>query len=1242
MVYEAFDRERGVSVALKCLSRGGADLLIRFKDEFRTLRDVTHPNLVRLGELHEEDGLTFFTMELLRGTDFLRHVRPEAHTPAADSGPREDAEHPAGDTDVVQRRDAGPDDATLVTRGGLAAASLGVPIRRLESAIASAFDEGRLRGALAQLAVALVELHRAGKVHRDLKPSNVMVEPDGRVVLLDFGVVAELGQVTDAEHVIVGTAAYMAPEQAAGAMPAPAADWYAVGVMLFQALTGRLPLRSNDASMLLMEKQHFDVPRIWVPEDSSVADLADLAHALLARRPEDRPTEREVLETLGIGAEGAWLSPAMLVRADTGAFVGRELELTSLLAACEAVEESGAAVTVLVEGPSGIGKSSLLEAFVAALGHEEEMLVLRARCHERESVRFKAFDGIIDGLARYLAARAAQGRVDVPPEDLSALVRVFPVLRAASDAERPKALRAAQDPVAERAKAFAAFRRLLARVSGTRRLVLVVDDLQWADADSLALLESVMRPPDAPPMLLVLTRRPPPSDVAAAPDGLAIGTVKTLVLGGLGDDEARTLVLRALGEDVVPESVELLLEEAGGHPMFLEELARQRARGLGETAPRLDEAIASRVARLPASAQRLLATIAVAGTPAPHRVISDVAELSASAYAQAVETLRAERLVRVSGLRRTDAIEPYHDRVRESAYAQLDAVQKRAIHDALAKSFVALDGDPARIAAHLARGSAPSEALPFLLRAADEARTALAFARAVRLGRDALALAGMPPEVRTDVYVALAADLEASGHAKEAADTLIDAGGDEAVPEHVRIDLTRRAAELYFGSGHLDLGADAARRALAYFGRELPASRVAAIAKLLLMEARVALSRLEVAPKPEGSFDARRLLESDVLWSLGIGLALVDSIPAVLLGTQGLLHALDIREPVRMARFLCMGSTFAAGMGRPARAERMLRAFDAMLAHGTDDSVLFYRHLAEVITTYLTENDWHRVVKSAELGREVWRRLGAARGWELAQLTQFECWSLHHMGDIPVLRERVPPFIEEAQRTGNRFLEVNFRAFFIDLALADDRPDEARRDVDEAMASWKPLTSDFNNQDFLALASRTTLAFYTGAVEDERLDREWARFDGSLLRRTAFLDQESFMHKTGLSLARARRASGRGDAKALIARARRECRKLAAFGAPATRAYLHPRLAALAALEGDEDRVVTHLRDALAAFEASRMLLWHACAAHELGRRIGGDEGRALLDAATVAFAQRGIRDPLRMTAAYLPGLVEV
>src|SRR2546422_10451035 len=134
---------------------------------------------------------------------------------------------------------------------------------------AAAPDVPRLRAALAQLVEGVVALHRAGIVHRDLKPSNVLVTPAGRVVILDFGladVAAPPSHLQTREEGLWGTVAYMSLEQVEGAR-IPASDWYAVGVMLYEALTGRLPFQGR-ALRGRADKGRQDPPRLsdLVPE----------------------------------------------------------------------------------------------------------------------------------------------------------------------------------------------------------------------------------------------------------------------------------------------------------------------------------------------------------------------------------------------------------------------------------------------------------------------------------------------------------------------------------------------------------------------------------------------------------------------------------------------------------------------------------------------------------------------------------------------------------------------------------------------------------------------------------------------------------------------------------------------------------------------------------------------------------------------------------------------------------------
>ncbi|XXT21442.1 serine/threonine-protein kinase [Sorangium sp. So ce429] len=506
IVYEALDRERGERVALKTLARVNASALYRFKKEFRALADIAHDNLVRLHDLIGADGEWFFTMELVRGADWLTYVR------------RQDA--PAGAGPSTSLASTAPPDQGIDVEATLedALARWPAPLHASDASDASGAawpearaDLGRVRSSLAQVAQALRAVHEARLVHRDLKPSNVLVTPEGRAVVLDFGIATHLthgGQTaTDAEQ-IVGTPLYMAPEQVGPRAVTPSADWYALGVMLYEALAGRPPY-TGTALEVLAEKQRAAPPALrdvapWAP-----GDLADLAADLLCAPPERRPSGLEVLRRLG-ATDGLAPAPRALggARAEQGgrgAPAPREQDLGALDGALAAVREGRPGLAV-VRGAAGTGKSALLRAFLdgEAAG---DALVLEGRCHEREQVPYKALDGAIDALSRYLVRIPRPEAAALMPRGVASLARVFPVLaRVPAVSEAPGG--PGDDSEARlRERASAALRDLLGRLSDRRPVIVLIEDAHWGDADSASLLAEIMAPPDPAVILLILACR---------------------------------------------------------------------------------------------------------------------------------------------------------------------------------------------------------------------------------------------------------------------------------------------------------------------------------------------------------------------------------------------------------------------------------------------------------------------------------------------------------------------------------------------------------------------------------------------------------------------------------------------------------------------------------------------------------------------------------------------------------------
>jgi len=466
VVYKAYDQERKTDVAVKSFNRADLGSVYDLKKEFRVLADLSHPNLVSLYELFADGDSWFITMELVRGVDFLSYVRG--------------ASEATGDRRSVPGRPSQP-----------------------------ACDLKRLERAISQLAEALCYLHGEKKLHCDIKPSNVLLTGDGQLKLLDFGLATDVIPAVTGETIhIRGTPAYVAPELLLGERASDASDWYAVGVMLFEALTGERPFHGTFVQVL-DAKQRQDALSPAAVADGIPGELDALCRDLLARRPGLRPSDTEVVLRLTQMWPAAHVAAAhRAVRTDQTPFVGRRTQIEALDTAFDA-STRGEAQVVLVQGASGMGKTALVRRFLDRVRQREpDAVILEGRCYERESVPYKALDSLVDRLSRFLRHMPRAEAEALLPRDISALTRLFPILgrvdAVAEARHRPIQTADAQEL---RRRGFAAFRELMARLTDRHHVVVAIADLQWTDTDSAALIADLILADDPPALVFIACYR---------------------------------------------------------------------------------------------------------------------------------------------------------------------------------------------------------------------------------------------------------------------------------------------------------------------------------------------------------------------------------------------------------------------------------------------------------------------------------------------------------------------------------------------------------------------------------------------------------------------------------------------------------------------------------------------------------------------------------------------------------------
>ena len=1070
VVYEAVDRQWNLRVAVKALSELGPAALLRLKNEFRAVQSIHHPNLVRLGELLEDHGQWLITMELVDGVDFVRWVR--------------------GDSDGDGR----------------------------------GFDEARLRSALRQLVEALMALHAAGIVHRDVKPANVLVTGKGRLVLLDFGLVTRVAlddALTDGR--IIGTVDYMAPEQAAGLSVATSADWYSVGAMLYEALTGRVPFDGPDP-MVLEQKSRLDPP---APSTLAAVppDLDRLCMELLARDPARRIDTRELAARLGI--------PTTLRETAEPPFVGRRDELAELERALADAGKDGS-LTLFVHGESGIGKTTLVRQFVRGVLERGDALVLQSHASDRELVPFNGFDGIVDGLVRYLIELPRDEVAALVPEGADDLVGIFPVLsHVPGFGARPTGERGSM--AARRSHAFAAFRRLLAALARRRPLVLVIDDFQWADDDTLMLRQALMRGPERPGWLLVAIARTTDETRPLLRRALLTtdddaGEARHLFLDGLPDADARALVRELGGGDTIDEAS----REAHGHPLFLAQLAGARGHELG-AAGDLHAVIRAVVHALSPDARRLMEVLAASGRPIRQSIAAAAAGLDAESHVRAADELRGFALTRVVGAGLFAALAPYHDQIAEAILGELGPERRRALHRALAEVIerAPAGSEPRALFLHWLAAGDEARAARAATAAAEEADRQLAFEQAAHYYQRAIELGGD----RRTLLPLRACALANAGRKRDAVDAYRQAAALER--DEARIEHLRAAAEVLLGNGDIDEGVTLLRAVVREIDMPWPESQTAVLASLMMQRWRARLRGFGWRERPEASVPRRTLVAIDTAWSAAMALSMVDRARGAAFQTRGLLLALDAGEPYRVARAMILEAGFAsilegASAGRQARRAELLVDARRLAERCGHPHALALIGAIEGIAQ-ATAGEFRAGAGKIAAAVPALRAHGTR--WEVMNAETLHLTYLALLGDIAALDDEVQALEREALASQDLHTLANLRTGYPALArLRHDDAAAARAAVDESMRGWSQ--QGFHRQHWFAVFARANLDLYERRGEEawQRVAAAWRPLRRSLLMRSQFVRVGALNLRGRAALATGRRA----EAERMAARLARE------------------------------------------------------------------------------------------------------
>ncbi len=550
---------------------------------------------------------------------------------------------------------------------------------------------------------ALDHAHERGVVHRDIKPGNVWLDAEEAARLGDFGLALALDRTRiTQEGTMVGTAAYMAPEQAVGGGATARSDLYALGAMLYEMLAGRPPFLGDDAVAVI--SQHINTlpvkPSWHNPEVGR--DLDALVLRLLAKDPEERPesaravaAELRRIREAGAAPEEEEAPDEEIQPAEAGRFIGRQRELEQLKAAL-ARALSGEGSTVMLVGEPGIGKTRLAEEF-AVYAKLRGAQVLMGRCYEGGvAVPYLPF---VEAFRQYVRSRpdeALREELGAGAPEVATLVseirRRLPDLPEAPPLEGD----------AERLRLFDSVASFVRSAAAANPLVLILDDLHWADKPTLLLLQFLARGIARERVLLVggyrdveLERTHPLGDIVAALRREQL--YERVLLRGLSFEEVKHL-LRARGGQEPPDAlVQRLLDETEGNPFFVEEvlrhlveigaLRREEGQWVGdlsaieENIPEgVREVIGRRLSRLGEGTNRMLTVASALPGGFSYDLLGRVGEADEEALLDALdEALRARLVVERKEAGR-GVYEFTHALIRQTLYGELSTPRRVRLH----------------------------------------------------------------------------------------------------------------------------------------------------------------------------------------------------------------------------------------------------------------------------------------------------------------------------------------------------------------------------------------------------------------------------------------------------------------------------------------------------------------------------------------------------------------------------------
>lgn len=714
VVYRGHDilLQREIALKLMANTSMGDDVRQRMLREAQLAAQLTHPNIVAVHDAGQVSGTPYIVMELVEGHT-LRQFRGES----------------------------------------------------LNQVIVIA----------EQICLALSHAHQHGVVHRDLKPENIIIGSNGIVKLMDFGLAHLHTSNLTATGVMLGTVNYMAPEQIRGDKLDPRTDLYALGVMLYEMLTGSVPFEADTA--LAVITQHLYAPPVPAcARNAQIPAVLDgLISQLLSKEPAERPNSAEevraaLLASISVPAEEQPADVPALERITRGRLIGRREEVQQVRAHLRQAM-AGKGGLVLISGEPGIGKSRLAQEVMAEAdasgGH-----VLRALCFEEGGGPYDVFAQLLRTVLLEDIALP-----ELPDFVLSDLLTIAPDLQSAFPDHLPQPV---GDSQFQQQRLLQSVNTFFQRLAEKRLLVVVIEDLHWADASTLIQIGHLARHLAHWPLLLLatyreveLTHNPAFQRLLAGLNRERVGT--RIKIARLGLDETRTLLASMFAEEITDDFLEGIYKETEGNPFFVEEICKallESGRLYYQEGqwhrPSIQElripqgirvAIEERVGKLPHECREVLNMAAIFGQRFYYDALQLASNMDDELVLLALEQAEDAQLIQGSSDNYGVSFTFVHALIPSSLAENLNILRRQRMHARAAEALLQVRPDDFEtLAHHFSAAGNLDKAIEYYRMAAARSRSVYAYDLALEQIQTVVDLVKMDSQstIRADIYEELA------------------------------------------------------------------------------------------------------------------------------------------------------------------------------------------------------------------------------------------------------------------------------------------------------------------------------------------------------------------------------------------------------------------------------------------------------------------------------------------------------